>query len=98
MREEKKLKLGIFPENVDGRQHLEQFEKMSPFGKPVFIDKPFATSIEDAKRIVKLSEKFNTPFYSCSSIRYVRGINELAPGKKRYLWQRGVEHYDNRCT
>jgi len=69
---------GIFLESVDGRQHLEQFEKIAQFGKPVFIDKPFATQVEDAKKILELSDKFKAPVYSCSSIRYARGIEEIA--------------------
>src|SRR5690625_4810025 len=27
-------------ESVDSRMHLEEFRKIAPFGKPVFIDKP----------------------------------------------------------
>jgi len=73
---------GIFLESVDGRQHLEQFEIIAPFGKPVFIDKPFATSVEDAKQILELSEKFNAPVYSCSALRYAWGIEDLAQGRK----------------
>ena len=73
---------GIFLESVDGRQHLEQFEKIARFGKPVFIDKPFTTSLEEARQILRLSEKFKAPVYSCSAIRYARGIEDLAPGRK----------------
>ena len=75
---------GIFLESVDGRQHLEQFEKIARFGTPVFIDKPFTTSVEDARRISELSEKFKAPVYSCSSIRYARGIENIAHDKKMF--------------
>ncbi|MGO4272006.1 Gfo/Idh/MocA family oxidoreductase [Paenibacillus sp. TAF58] len=34
--------------SVDGRSHLEQFTRIAPFRKPVFIDKPFAASVKDA--------------------------------------------------
>jgi hypothetical protein len=67
----------ILLESVDGRQHLEQFELIAPFGKPVFIDKPFATRVSDAKRIIELSQEYNVPIYSSSSIRYAAGISEL---------------------
>ncbi len=73
---------GILLESVDGRQHLEQFEKIAKFGKPVFIDKPFATSKSDAVKILELSEKYNSPVYSCSSIRYSSGVAELAENQK----------------
>lgn len=73
---------GVFLESVDGRQHLEQFEKIAHFGKPVFIDKPFATTRAEAAKILELSEKHNSPVYSCSSIRYASGVGTLAEGKK----------------
>lgn len=66
----------IFLESVDGRQHLEQFKQMA-IGKPVFIDKPFATSSADSRAIIKLSEKTKTPVMSCSSLRYAAGIMDL---------------------
>ena len=34
----------VLLESVDGRVHRAQFEKIAPFGKPVFIDKPIAAS------------------------------------------------------
>lgn len=73
---------GILLESVDGRQHLEQFEKIARFGKPVFIDKPFTTSLDEARQILRLSERFNAPVYSCSAIRYAQGIDNLAAGQK----------------
>ena len=73
---------GIFLESVDGRQHGEQFEKIARFGKPVFIDKPFTTSLEEARQILRLSERFKAPVYSCSALRYARGIEDIAPGEK----------------
>ncbi len=69
----------VLLESVDGRQHLEQFRKLAPFGKPVFIDKPFATGADDARRILELSEKHGSPIFSCSAIRYASGVSELKP-------------------
>ncbi len=66
--------------SVDGRQHLEQFQIIAPYGKPVFIDKPLATSVEDAKKIFELSHKHNSPVFSCSNARYRAGILELGMG------------------
>src|SRR5690625_3628344 len=34
----------IFLETVDGRMHFEQFKRIAPYGKPVFIDKPLTVS------------------------------------------------------
>ena len=38
--------------------------------KRVFIDKPLAASLEDARAIVKLSAETGTPFFSSSSYRF----------------------------
>lgn len=67
----------ILLESCDARQHLEQFQIVAPYGKPVFIDKPFTCSPEDAKRIVELSEKHNSPIFSASSLRYYKGVKEF---------------------
>src|SRR5690625_9830 len=53
----------ILLESVDGRMHLEEFRKVAPFGKPVFIDKPFTTSSEDAKEILAISEEHGSPVF-----------------------------------
>ncbi len=70
----------VFLTSVDGRQHLEQFRALAPFGKPVFIDKPFATGTEDAAAIFELSRKHGAPVFSCSSLRYAAGVAELGGG------------------
>lgn len=56
--------------SVDGRVHLQQFREIARFGKPVFIDKPFAVSSSEAQAIVREAEKFQVPLMSCSSLRY----------------------------
>lgn len=68
----------IMLESVDGRQHLEQFRQVA-VGKPVFIDKPFATSSDDARAIIALANATGTPIMSCSSLRYASGIADLNP-------------------
>jgi hypothetical protein len=66
----------VLLESVDGRQHLEQFRQLA-VGKPVFIDKPFATSSKDAEEIHQIAQKTGTPIMSCSSLRYASGISDL---------------------
>ncbi len=72
----------VLLESVDGRQHLEQFEKIAHLGKPVFIDKPFTTSSKDAEKIIEMAQKYKTPVFSCSPIRYAAGIKEPGDGKQ----------------
>ncbi len=63
--------------SVDGRQHLEQFRMLCGFGKPVFIDKPLACSVADARAIAAVALETGTPWMSASSIRYATGISDL---------------------
>jgi hypothetical protein len=69
-------------ESVDGRQHLEQFKILAQYGKPVFIDKPFACCFEDAKAIVELAKEKNVPIMTASAIRYAKGVDVLHDGSK----------------
>lgn len=62
---------------VDGRAHRELFRSIAPFGKPVFIDKPFAVSSADAREIIRLAEQHGVPIFSASSIRFMEEL-ELA--------------------
>lgn len=74
----------IFLESVDGRQHLEQFRQLA-LGKPVFIDKPLATSTADARAIIDLARQTSTPIMSCSSLRYAAGIADLNPAAEQVV-------------
>lgn len=66
----------ILLESVDGRVHLEQFRRIAPYGKPVFIDKPFAVRSAEAKEIADLAERYNIPLMSSSALRYAEGLTE----------------------
>ena len=74
----------ILLESVDGRQHLEQFNALA-VGKPVFIDKPFATSTADAAAIVVTAESTHTPIMSASSLRFASGIAGIVPEGEKVL-------------
>ncbi len=74
----------LFLTSVDGRQHPEQFDQMA-VGKPVYIDKPFATSAADAAAIIARAAATGTPILSCSALRYAAGIAELAQAREEIL-------------
>jgi predicted dehydrogenase len=67
----------VLLESVDGRPHLAQATPVLKAGKRLFIDKPLAASLEDARRIVQLSKETGTPFFSCSSYRFHPDIPQL---------------------
>ena len=74
----------ILLESSDGRQHLQQFAQLA-VGKPVFIDKPLATTTLDARAIISLAGTTHTPIMSCSSLRYAVGIADLVPEREHVL-------------
>lgn len=59
---------------ADGRVHREVFEKLAPYGKPIFIDKPIANTIADAEAIAKLAIEWNVPVMSSSALRYAEAL------------------------
>lgn len=61
---------GILLESLDGRKHLEQFRAAARCGKPVFIDKPLASSLADAMEIARLARREHIPWFSSSTLRY----------------------------
>jgi hypothetical protein len=63
--------------SVDGRPHLSQVTPVLKAGKRVFIDKPLAASLEDARRILELSRQTGTPFFSASSVRFHADIPQM---------------------
>jgi hypothetical protein len=67
----------VLLESVDGRPHLAQVTPVFQAGKRVFIDKPLAASLDDARKIVQLSRQTGTPFFSSSSYRFHADIPRL---------------------
>jgi hypothetical protein len=81
----------ILLESVDGRAHLEQTRQALACGKPMFIDKPLASTLEDAREIARLAAEAGVPWFSSSSLRWseivttlksddTRGVSTWGPG------------------
>jgi GFO/IDH/MocA oxidoreductase family protein len=54
----------------DGRVHLAQARIVIAAHKPLFIDKPLASTLEDAREIAKLAKDAGVPWFSSSSMRF----------------------------
>lgn len=67
----------VLLESVDGRPHLAQVSPVLKAGKRVFVDKPLAASLEDARRILQIAKETGTPLFSSSSTRFHRDIARL---------------------
>jgi hypothetical protein len=60
----------ILLESNDGRKHLSQAKLVIAAHKPMFIDKPLASTLEDAREIARLAREAGVPFFSSSSARF----------------------------
>ena len=82
----------VLLESVDGRPHLAQATPVLKAGKRLFIDKPLAASLDDARRIVQLSKETGTPFFSSSSTRFHPDVPRLRdnPGVGKVTRSRAV--------
>lgn len=60
----------ILLESNDGRIHLAQARQVIAAGKPLFIDKPIASTLEDAREIVRVARDAGVPLFSSSSLRF----------------------------
>ena len=60
--------------SLDGRKHLDQVTPVLKAGKPVYIGRPLAASLEDAIEIFHRAREYKTPLFSCSQHRFVPGF------------------------
>lgn len=74
---------------VDGRNHLDWFEKIAAFQKPVFIDKPMTIGMKSFHRIVELSDAYGTPVFSASGLRFSEILKGLDKSKVQSLYAYG---------
>jgi len=63
----------LSPDNPE--HHEELCKQPLTSGKPTFVDKTFAVGTDDAKRIVANAK--DTPFFTCSALRYDKGLQAV---------------------
>ncbi|SDS50869.1 Gfo/Idh/MocA family protein [Jiangella sp. DSM 45060] len=61
----------------DGARHREQAEPLLAAGLPVLVDKPFATTVDDAVAMLDAAEKTSAVLVSCSALRFVPQLPDL---------------------
>jgi predicted dehydrogenase len=64
--------------SLDGRAHPAQARPVLEAGKPVFVDKPVAASLSEARELYNLAKQTGTPMFGASAIRWYPGIIEVA--------------------
>ncbi len=73
---------GMLIESLQGSMHLERAKPFLETGIPCFIDKPFTCGVEDARRLIELSDKHKAPIFSSSSLRYAPEVAEFLANPK----------------
>jgi len=68
----------IIPDDCSLR-HYRFAEPLWEFGKPIFIDKPLAGTIEEAEAVVAKAEAHGVPLFSASGLQFTREIEEARP-------------------
>ena len=71
----------VMVENVDGRPHLKHATDVIKAGKPLFIDKPLAGTLEDCLKIYRLAKRHKVPVFSSSSLRFAKSTLDARAGK-----------------
>jgi hypothetical protein len=77
---------------------LAQTKLVIAAGKPLFIDKPLASTLEDAREIARLAKAKGVKWWTSSSLRYAPFVDELkakGPVKGAITWGPGPleEHH-----
>lgn len=62
----------VLLETNDGNPRLKQALQVLQAGKPMFIDKPIAASLQDTVAILNAAKQYNTPVFSSSPRRYIK--------------------------
>lgn len=85
---------GLLLLSVDPELRPTEFKQAMACKKPIFVDKPFAPSLQDAMHMAKLAQEQNIPWFSASALRYA--IDESPQGASgAEIWGPGDlgEHY-----
>ena len=84
----------LAPSNPE--KHLGYAEAVLPYGKPTYIDKTFAPDLETAKKIFAIAERYGTPFFSTSALRYADELTALLGGDN-YIITGGGSNFPEYC-
>jgi virulence factor len=74
---------GMLIEAVDGSVHWERAKPFLEAGIPCFVDKPFACSVADAKKLIDLAAAKKVPIYSTSALRFAPEVTGYLADTKR---------------
>lgn len=67
----------VFVMQRDGNRHAPCAMPFAEAGLPIFIDKPFTCSVEDADRLVATAKKSGSLLFGGSYVKYAAGFHEI---------------------
>lgn len=76
---------GMLIEAVDGSVHWERAKPFLDAGIPCYVDKPFACSLAEAKKIADLAASKKLPLFSSSSLRYAPEVVDFLKEPKKII-------------
>lgn len=62
---------------IPGESHIGYAKKVIDSGKPLFVDKPFTNTLEDAVEITQYAESHNVPLFGGSTLRHLKKLDEI---------------------
>lgn len=62
---------------VRGEDHARYALKVIEAGKPLFVDKPFTASLDEAREITRAAEARGVPLFGGSTLRHLQKVEEI---------------------
>lgn len=78
----------LAPSNPE--KHLEYVKEAFKCGKPTYVDKTFSPNYSEAAEMFKIAEKYGTPFFSTSALRYATELDTVGSPDKLETWGGGL--------
>lgn len=67
----------------DPAYHLEYFSRCATLGKPIFLDKPFADTYQNALKIDEIAKANNVKYFTSSTVRFVPSFRSAEENPER---------------
>lgn len=73
----------------DPEKHLPYAKVALKYGKRTYIDKTFAPNLSEAEEMFDIAEKYGSPFFSTSALRYASELDGIKAPKFLKVWGGG---------
>jgi predicted dehydrogenase len=88
----------VLLEAVDGSVHRERALPFIEAGVPVWVDKPLACSVADARVLIEAAQRKGTPLLSASALRYDLSVQEVLARRETLGSVLGVDAFTPAST